>query len=115
MKLNSIAIVSFFMICFLTLTSMNRLQETTIFEGVYDGKEDYGYNFIGTEGDDDSEYTMTFQKVNAELLKSFDLNSDALIGTKFKVTYIIKIETTKDEDGYEDVNEIYTITGLVQL
>jgi hypothetical protein len=87
--------------------------DTETFEGIYDGQEEYGYNFIGS--DDDGEYTMTFQDIDESLLKSFDLESEMLIGTKFKVTYTITIEVEKDEDGYEDEIETYTIIALKKL
>lgn len=38
---------------------MTTVQDTQTFEGVYDGYEDNGFNFIGIDEDDDK-YTMTF-------------------------------------------------------
>lgn len=91
--------------------SVNKLQDTETFNGTFDGKEDYGYNFIGTNGDGD-EYTMTFQQVDAKVLEAYNLDSDNLIGTKFEVTYKIKKEVIKDEDGFEDENETLIIVAL---
>jgi len=88
------------------------IQEDKVIEGVYDGHESYGYNFIITNTDDDSEHTMTFQNIKEELLSQFDLNSEALIGHKFKISYQVKIRKFKDEDGFEDQEEIFTITHL---
>ena len=90
-------------------------QETKTIEGVYDGHEDYGYNFITEHPDDGSDFTMTFQNVDGKLLEQFDLKSEALIGKKFKITYQVKIKKTKDEYGFEDEEEILTITNLEQL
>nr|WP_321221902.1 hypothetical protein [uncultured Psychroserpens sp.] len=114
MKTKSITIASFLTICLFVLTSMTTTQETTVFEGIFDGQEDYGYNFIGVNEDDD-EYTMTFQNVDETVFKSFDLKSNKLVGSKFSVTYTTKIEKETDEEGYEDDVEIYTIIALKKL
>ncbi|TXD83537.1 hypothetical protein ESY86_09010 [Subsaximicrobium wynnwilliamsii] len=114
MKTKSIAIVSLLVLCFFTLTSLrSATQETMTFEGTYDGHEDYGYNFIGTDTDD-NEYTMTFQDIDAKLLSNFDLKSEALVGKKFTVTYTIESEVVTDEDGYDEETETYSIVNLKQ-
>ena len=109
-----ILISCFLLISFLVLTSVNKVQDTTTFEGTFDGHEDYGYNFIGVD-EDDEEYTMTFQEVDEKLMETFNLDVDDLIGTKFMVTYKTKTETFKDEDGYEEDMETLTIVGLEKL
>jgi hypothetical protein len=114
MKTKSFTIASFFIICLFTLTSMTAVQDTQIFEGVYDGNDDYGYNFIGMD-EDGEEFTMTFQNIDDVLLKSFNLNTDKLVGSKFTVSYTSKTEKLEDEDGYEDDVEVYTITALKKL
>lgn len=80
--------------------------------GVYDGNEGYGYNFITTNKDDGSEFTMTFQKVNEAVMKEFDLDAELFLNQKFEVTYTIKKVVTKDENGFDDENEVFTITQL---
>jgi len=114
MKTKSITIVSILFMSFLLFMSVNKFQDTETFEGTFDGKEDYGYNFIGTNGDGD-EYTMTFQQVDAKVLEAYNLDSDDLIGTHFEVTYKTKKVVTKDEDGFEEENETLTIVALKQL
>ncbi|MCB0383344.1 MAG: hypothetical protein KDD05_08625 [Psychroserpens sp.] len=114
MKTKTAIMAGFLMVCFFSFTSMLTKNSTEIFEGIYDGQEDYGYNFIGID-DDDEEYTMTFHEVDESLLKSFDLQSEQLVGTKFMVTYTISTETLKDEDGFEDEIETYTIIALKKL
>lgn len=99
---------------FTSLNTSNSTQDTKYIEAVFEGKEDYGYNFIAKRNDD-SEYTITFQKVNEELLSQFDLASESLVGKNFKITYQIKIKKTKDENGFEDEEEILTITNLESL
>ena len=49
------------------------------------------------------------------VIEEFDLNSNVLVGTKFKITYTTKVVITKDSDGYPDENEINTITKLEKL
>lgn len=83
--------------------------------GVYDGNEGYGYNFITTHKDDGSEFTMTFQKVDDVVMKEFDLDADLFLNQKFEVTYTLKTLVTKDENGFDDENEVYTITRLKAL
>lgn len=110
-----ISLLSFPLVSFQPANKIFGTQETKTIEGVYDGHEDYGYNFITEHPDDGSEFTMTFQSVDEKLLNQFDLNSDALVGKKFKITYQVKIEKTKDENGFEDDEEILTITNLESL
>ncbi|RAJ22766.1 hypothetical protein LX77_02323 [Gelidibacter algens] len=83
--------------------------------GVYDGHEGYGYNFISTHKDDGSEFTMTFQKVDEAVIKEYDLDADLFLNQKFEVTYTLKTVVTKDENGFDDENEVYTITRLKAL
>ncbi|MEZ4855632.1 MAG: hypothetical protein R2812_04035 [Gelidibacter sp.] len=110
MKTKFIVILS---IVSMTLCSFTSEKKAIV--AVYDGHEDYGYNFIATHDDDDSEYTITFQEVDKTLLKTFDLDSETLIGKKFEITYESRIETTTDENGFDDEQEILTITNLKSL
>lgn len=101
--------------CFASSIEYISIQEVKVIEGVFDGHEDYGYNFITVHADDGSEHTVTFQKINDDLLNQFDLNAVTFIGKKFKITYQVKIKKTKDEFGFEDEEEILTITNLEEL
>ena len=83
--------------------------------GVYDGNEGYGYNFITQHKDNGSDFTMTFQKVDDAVMKEFDLDGELFVNKKFEVTYNVKIVKSKDEDGFDQENEIYTITNLKAL
>ena len=104
-----------FSILFIALTSFISLnQETQSIKGEYDGHEDYGYNFIIINSDDE-ERTMTFHEVDKDVLNAFDLDSEDLIGTKFEVAYTSEIETVLDENGDEEENEILTIKNLKQI
>ena len=102
----------FFSILFISLTSFTSLiQDTQSVLGEFDGHEDYGYNFIFIN-DDGDERTITFQEVEAEVLNTYDLDSEDLIGTRFEITYTSNIETVLDENGDEEENETLTIIAL---
>lgn len=90
--------------------TLNNLPEDTLI-GVYDGHEDYGYNFIITD-EDDEERMVTFQNAAESVSKKFDLSSETLIGKKFEVTYTSEMDIVKDDDGYEEEVELLTITAL---
>jgi hypothetical protein len=109
--MKSKSIVGVLMVSFLILSSSKNITEQKIFNGIFDGHEEYGYNFIGINSEGD-EYTMTFQEVDKAVLKTFDLNFDNLIGKKFTVGYTTKIQIEKDENGFEDESEIHTIITL---
>ncbi len=114
MKTKSIVTLTVLFFSFLLFTSSKTIQEKETFEGIYDGKEDYGYNFIGIDEEGD-EFTMTFHGIDETILSSFDFKSEKLVGSKFMVTYTTKTVVNKDEDGYEDEEEIYSIVALKKL
>jgi len=115
-KPNAAFVLLFFSLAsFAFSTTTFAVQDINTVEGIFDGHEDYGYNFIATHSDDDSEYTITFQNISDVLLKQFDLNSEALIGKRFRITYQTKTVKTIDEDGFENEEEILTITNLEGL
>lgn len=86
-------------------------QEEQLINAVYDGHEEYGYNFLA-KNKDGEEYTITFHEISEELLKEFNLKSETLIGKNFTITYKTRVEVTKDDDGYDDEEEINTIIKL---
>ncbi|KJD31604.1 hypothetical protein PK35_14475 [Tamlana nanhaiensis] len=112
-KHSILGLMALFTVILSGFTTVKNQNDPISITAVFDGKEDYGYNFIATE--DDLEYTVTFHKVNEDILKTFDLNSEKLIGSKFKITYTSKIVVTKDEDGYDYEEEINTIIKLQKL
>ncbi|MDC1504377.1 hypothetical protein N8475_04245 [Winogradskyella sp.] len=114
MKTKSIVNIGVLIFSFLVLSSTKNSDEKQVFVGIFDGKEDYGYSFLGEDEEGDT-YTMTFQNIESAALKSFNLDSETFIGSKFSVTYTTKIEVEKDEDGYEDETEINTIVALKKL
>ena len=89
-------------------------QEGLIVYATYDGKEDYGYNFITKDRDGEAQ-TLTFHKVDDGVLTAFDLNAETFVGTKFKITFNRDLKLSKDEDGMDDEDETNTITKLEKL
>jgi len=121
MKLKNIIQIMLVSVFMLTLSSFKPetkiasiTQDFKSIIAIFDEAEEYGYNFIFTN-DDEDESTITFHNVNDDVLKTFDLKSDALIGTTFKVTYTTEVETEKDDDGYENETEVLTITKLEKI
>lgn len=126
MKTKKIIVLSGLVLVFLSLSSFKSHsdlntnlvtvedQEGLVVYATYDGKEDYGYNFIAKNRDGD-EQTLTFQKVEDAVLASFDLNGASLVGTNFKITFNRDLKFTKDEDGMDDEDETNTIIKLEKL
>ena len=126
MKTKKFFVLSALVLCMLSLSSFKSVDNsnTEIIETVdqdglvvyakFDGKEDYGYNFV-VKGKDGEEHTLTFQKVEEAVLTTFDLNADTLVGTNFKITFKKDIKVSKDADGMDDEDETNTITKLEKL
>jgi hypothetical protein len=89
-------------------------QEGLVVYATFDGKEDYGYNFIAT-GKDGEEHMLTFQQVEDDVISAFNLNDNSLVGAKFKITFNRDLKLSKDEDNMDDEDEINTITKLEKL
>lgn len=126
MNTKKIVVLSGLMLIFLSLSSFKSElnlsdniisvvdQDGLVVYATYDGKEDYGFNFI-TKDRDGEEQTLTFQKVEDAVLAAFDLNAETLIGTKFKITFNRDLKLSKDEDGMDDEDETNTITKLEKI
>jgi hypothetical protein len=121
MKSKNIIQVVLVTVFILTLSSFkgktikaDSIQESNTITAIFDGAEDYGYNFIFTN-DDEDESTITFQNVNDDVLKALDLKTEALVGTSMTVTYTTAIETEEDDDGFESETEVLTITKIEQI
>ena len=126
MNTKKIIVISGLMLVFLSLSSFKsgldlneninnvEVQDGLVVYAAFDGKEDYGYNFI-TKDREGEEQTLTFHKVDAAVLAAFDLNGESLIGTKFKITFNRDLKLSKDEDGMDDEDETNIITNLEKL
>lgn len=119
MKAKKIVVLSVIMVSMLILSSYKTapiandtvseilIQKGFIVYAAYSGHEDSGYIFK-VKDRNGNEQTLTFQKIKAAVLKAFDLRSDALIGTKFKITF------NKDTSGTGGA-EVNTITSLEKM
>ena len=125
MNTKKIMLLSGLMMLLFSLSSFNSVlncngaetivaQDGLIVYATFDGKEDYGYNFIATDREG-GEHMLTFQKVDDAVLSAFDLSGDDFIGTKFKITFNKDLKLSKDEDDMDDEEEINTITKLEKL
>ncbi|MDB2462783.1 hypothetical protein N9W61_01625 [Algibacter sp.] len=126
MKTKKLIVLSGLLLVFLSLSSFKNQdilqanlvsvadQDGLIVYATYDGKEDYGYNFV-TKDKAGEEKTITFQKVDDTVLEGFNLNEETFIGTKFKITFNRVITFSKDEDGMDDQDETNTIIKLEKL
>ena len=118
MKAKKIIVLSGLVFCLLSLSSFKSIEASNIVttdmleqEGLivyakYDGNEDSGYKFV-VKDRNGNEQVLTFQTVDAAVLKSYDLNSEALVGTMFKVTFNKNIGLAS--------GEVNTITNLKKL
>ncbi|MDG1730170.1 MAG: hypothetical protein P8K68_11885 [Algibacter sp.] len=113
MNAKKIILLSGLIVLFLSLSSFKsqselntdlviiEAQEGFVVYATYDGKVDAGYNFVATDRNGNAQ-TLTFQKANDKVLRTFDLSGESLVGTNFKITF--------NKDGKTD-----TITMLEKL
>jgi len=106
------------LICLLTITYTTSsvspdtlIQETETIEGTYKGCDEEGYSFIVDYKNGESDI-IVFQGVVKEALVKHNLKDIALIGKKFKVTYLVEMEA--DENDESDI-ETYTILTLKKV
>ena len=85
------------------MPGINMYHENTI-TATYDGVEDSTYYFT-----DDDRNTYSFQDIEQEVLESYDLSNEFLIGLKFQVSY--RIEGSLNGETYET----YIIVNLSVL
>ena len=113
MKTKFAFLITILSLSFFALSSFTSLkyQDVLTVEGIYDGHEDYGYNFIIIDEEGD-ERTKTFEEVEEKIFETYDLEDETFIGKKFKVTYSVSVETFVDENGYEEDQDVKTITSL---
>lgn len=113
MKSHSVkfSLIVFLMFVALTGFTSQISQDAIVLVGVYDGHEDYGYNFIYVDENQDDR-TKTFQEIDEAVLEAYDFDSEDLIGKRFEITFTSVTEIEIDEEGTEYENEINTITAL---
>jgi hypothetical protein len=79
----------------------------------YDGYEYEEYNFSISGGADGEDTYIAFSEISEDILKSFDLKSNDLVGKTFKMTYQI-IPEKETEDG-EFSEETYVLKTLKKV
>ncbi|RMB60888.1 hypothetical protein EAX61_05230 [Dokdonia sinensis] len=85
------------------LISLSAPVETETITAVYDGMEEGTYYFT-----DEDELVHSFDMVTDGVLTTYDLDSDAFHGKKFKVTYNTMTEINEDDEEYD----MHVITKL---
>jgi hypothetical protein len=108
MKTKIIVVLCALSLSFISFTTMDQELQSVV--AVYDGYEYEEYNFSISSGDDGEEAYIAFSDISTDILKSFDLKSDDLIGETFKMTYQI-IPEKETEDG-EFSEETYVLKSL---
>lgn len=77
----------------LMFVSIENNQETKTITATFDSYEDDIYYFSKA-----NEEYYSFEKINKDVLKKFDLKSDKYINKKFKITYKEELQSEDDED-----------------
>jgi len=83
----------------------DKLQDTKTVKAIFDDYEDGTYYFTDSSDEDES---YTFEKIEEDVTKSFDLTDKKYKGQTFNITY--KVETEIDES--EDESEMWIIVKL---
>lgn len=80
---------------------------------IYDGYEydEYSFRITGDEEDEDS--YLYFSNISMEILKSHDLQSDQLIGQRFKITYQVVPESETEEGDFTE--ETYILKTIKKI
>lgn len=111
MRTKAIFVLCVMAVSFLSFTTGN--QEVLSAVATYDGYEYEEYNFSIAGADDEEDSYIYFSKISSDILKSYDLKSEKLVGEKFKITYEI-IPSTETEDG-EFTDESYVLKSLKKM
>ena len=109
MKTKITLVLAVLCIALTSFTTMN--QDRITVDGQYDGSDDYGYNFIVFNADDE-ETTLTLHEVEEDVLADYDLDTEDVIGSHFQITYTVLTETVLDDNGEEQEEEKLTIVAL---
>lgn len=92
-----------------------KIQEQTTANAVFDGFFGGIYSFT-LETDDEDEFgkTIEFTEISPEILKKYDLKSDAFEGETFTITYSIDFEVIESDDEDELEEEVYKLISIVK-
>lgn len=93
----------FFLIAFLSFGFGLEAQETTTVVATFDSYQDGTYYFSVEDRE-----PYGFETIQEQASLKYDLTGSEFLGKKFKVTYIIEIETDEEDEEYDS----YIITDL---
>ena len=105
-----------FVLCALSLSFLSFIpmdQEVKSAVVTYDGYEYEEYNFSLSGGEDGEDTYLAFSEISTDILNSFDLKSDELIGETFKITYQIIPE--KETENGEFTEETFILKSLKKV
>jgi predicted Zn-dependent protease len=91
---------------FLSFETNNQDVKTAV--ATYDGYDYEVFNFSISGEDDEADIFLTFRNIPKDILKTFDLVSDNLIGESFNITY----EVVSGDDTEDDAEETYILKSL---
>jgi hypothetical protein len=91
------------------LVSVMSIGQVSTLKGFYLGC-DTNMNIYSFEDQDDN--YVDFYSVSSQVLKSFDLRSESLVGAAFLITYTVKGVGSKDSDDYYDVMNITKLESI---
>ncbi len=111
MKTKAILVLCALSLSFLSFKTMDQEVKSAVV--TYDGYEYEEYNFSSSGGEDGEDTYIAFSEISADILKSFDLKSEELVGETFKMTYQI-IPEKETEDG-EFTEETYVLKSLKKV
>ncbi|WOD44506.1 hypothetical protein [Hwangdonia lutea] len=109
MKNYLLVLVSIFTLSFTTVTNA---QDEITATAVYNGFNGESYSFTTVVKENEKAKTIEFSDVSAEILKQFDLKSDAIKGEHFFITYVVETETTTNDEGEEEDVEVYVLKTI---
>ncbi len=104
-----LVLVSIFTLSFTTVTNA---QSEIVTEATFDGFSENYYSFTTAVKGNEEAKTIKFSDVSAEILKQFDLKSETLIGKHFSITYEVKTETKINDDGDEELVEVFVLKAI---
>ncbi|MFD0760460.1 hypothetical protein ACFQZW_00025 [Lutibacter aestuarii] len=90
-------------VAFISLITVKNTQDNLTVKAAFDGFEEGYYYFSDTDDN-----TYSFEEINEETSKKYNLTEEKYIGKNFKITY--KIVTKTDE--YDEEYEAYVIVNL---
>ena len=99
MKTKVVLVLCAICMSFLSFKTIEQELKTAVV--IYDGYEYDVFSFSIPGEDDERDILMIFNEIPEDILKSFDLKSDKLVGESFIITYNVIPADDLDEDSEE--------------